>query len=130
MEASIECLRSKKADEIMVMDLRQVSDVADYFILCTGGSDVHVRAIGDGLVEGLEEAGESVWHVEGYESGKWVLIDLVNVVIHVFQSATRQFYGLERMWGDFAIELEEEDLAIVKPGPGGTQRLLGSATAI
>lgn len=114
----------------MVMDLRQASDVADYFILCTGGSDVHVRAIGDGLVEGLEEAGESVWHVEGHEAGKWILIDLVDVVIHVFQSATRQFYGLERMWGDFAVELEGEDLAILKAGPGSEEGLLRSATAI
>ncbi|MBI4532220.1 MAG: ribosome silencing factor, partial [Candidatus Latescibacteria bacterium] len=89
VESSLECLRSKKAEEIVVMNLSKASDIADYFIVCTGGSDLHVRAIADAVVEGLEEQGVHVWHVEGYEGGRWVLIDLVDVVVHIFQAVTR-----------------------------------------
>jgi ribosome-associated protein len=109
VEVSLECLRSKKAEEIVVMNLGKVSDIADYFIVCTGGSDLHVRAIADAVVEGIEKHGQRVWHVEGYETGRWVLIDLVDVVVHIFLETTRQFYGLERLWGDAIVEVERED---------------------
>jgi ribosome-associated protein len=102
-------LRSKKAEEIVVMDLKKISDIADYFIVCTGGSDLHVRAIADAVVEGLEKQGVHVWHVEGYEGGRWILIDLVDVVVHIFQETIRNFYGLERLWGDAVIELDDEE---------------------
>ena len=91
---------SKKADDVVVLDLRTVSAAADYFVIVSGGTDVQVKAISDAVVEGLDKAGVSVWHVEGYGNRRWVLIDLIDVVVHVFHREARSFYGLERLWGD------------------------------
>jgi ribosome-associated protein len=107
----------KKAEDVLVLDLREVSDATDYFIIATGDTDVHVRAIADHCVERLFEVeGIKPWHVEGYDSGTWVLLDYVDFVLHVFERATRGYYRLERLWSDAeAIELEPlaggEDLA-------------------
>lgn len=91
---------TKKAEDVVVLDLRRVSAAADYFVIASGGSDVQVKAISDAIVEGLEKAGVSVWHVEGYANRRWVLIDLIDVVVHIFHREAREFYGLERLWGD------------------------------
>jgi ribosome-associated protein len=91
---------TKKAEDVVLLDLREVSAAADYFVIVSGGSDVQVKAITDAIVEGLEQAGTPVWHVEGYSNRRWVLIDLIDVVVHVFHHEAREFYGLERLWGD------------------------------
>ncbi len=91
---------TKKAEDVVLLDLRKVSAAADYFVIVSGGSDVQVKAISDAVVEGLEGAGVPVWHVEGYANRRWVLIDLIDVVVHVFHREARAFYGLERLWGD------------------------------
>lgn len=90
----------KKAESIDLMDLRGLSPVTDFFIVCTGSTDVHVRAIADSVVENCEKDGIAVYHVEGYESLRWVLIDLIDIVVHVFQPEVRAYYQLERLWGD------------------------------
>lgn len=87
---------------MVLLDLRQLSPMADYFLVCSGTSDVHVRAICDAVAEGLLARPERIkpWHVEGYDTRRWVLLDFVHVVVHVFQGETREYYSLERLWGD------------------------------
>ncbi|MFH1568013.1 MAG: ribosome silencing factor [Gemmatimonadota bacterium] len=99
----VEILQSRKGLDIAVMDLRRVTDAADYFVLCTGNSDVHVHALSQDLVERLTQSGERPWHVEGAETRRWVLVDLVDIVIHLLRREAREFYALERLWGDAEI---------------------------
>lgn len=106
----IEQLQSRKAEDIAVIDLRGIADFSDYFILCTGTSDTQVRALADAVLEGLKAEGHRPWQVEGYDTRKWILIDFVDVVVHIFQPEARQFYSLERLWGDAPIEhIADED---------------------
>jgi ribosome-associated protein len=102
--------RDKKAADVMVMDLRKVTDVTSFFVLCTGESGPQVRAIADNVLEEARKAGIEVYHVEGYEPQRWVLIDMIDIVVHVFQPEVRRYYQLERLWGDAPIErIEDED---------------------
>ena len=96
----VEALQEKKGLDILLMDLRGLSDVADYFLLATGTSDLHIRSLAQEVLDRLKESDERPWHVEGVEHRRWVLIDLVDVVIHVFRPDAREFYALERLWGD------------------------------
>ena len=108
-------LQEKKAEDILALDLRQVSDAADCFIICSAPSDPHVKGIVTALVESLRAAGHRPWHVEGMEQRRWVLIDLVDIVVHVFLPQAREYYGLERLWGD------AEPMALGEPeSPHGT----------
>jgi ribosome-associated protein len=100
---------SKKAESVMSIDLRGLSSACDFFVICEGTSNVHVRAIGDAIEDGLRESGEKAWHVEGRETGHWVLLDYVNVVVHVFDKETRDYYQLDRLWGDAKIEKYEDE---------------------
>ena len=109
LDRCISLLLSKKAEDILVQDLRDAADFTDYFLICTGNSDVHVKAIADSLLEGMKKAGHGPWHLEGAESRKWVLVDFVDVVVHIFQPEARAFYGLERLWGDTPSERIETD---------------------
>jgi ribosome-associated protein len=90
---------SKKADDIVLLDLKKLSSMTDYFLICSAGSDVQARVIADAVIEGLDER-SAVSHVEGYEAGRWVLIDCFGVILHIFRPEVREFYGLERLWGD------------------------------
>ncbi len=110
--ACLEQLRSRKAEDIVVIDLRQTADFVDYFIICTGTSDVHVRALADAVIEGLKAEGHQPYHVEGYDMRKWVLIDFVDIIVHIFQEDSRQFYGLERLWRIAPIARVEDDVLI------------------
>ena len=96
----IELVQSKKAENIVTMDLRELSDVADFFIICTGTSSVQIKAIADEVREKMKHADNPVWHVEGYEAQKWILLDFVDVILHVFNPEARNFYSLERIWAD------------------------------
>jgi len=94
----------KKATTIKIFDVSKLTSVADFFVICTGSVDTHVRAIFEHIVDEFKKDGIRPWHVEGRERYQWVLIDFVDVVVHVFQPETREFYGLERLWGDAQIE--------------------------
>lgn len=86
---------------MIVLDLRGLSDVTDYFVICHGGSDRQVLAIADEVEERLDkERGRRPGHVEGRRSADWVLLDYIDFVVHVFQEEKREFYRLERLWGD------------------------------
>jgi ribosome-associated protein len=98
----------KKARDIVILDLSQLTSATDRFVVCTGDSDVQVKAIADHVVEKMGEAGHRVWHVEGEQGRRWILLDFVDVVVHVFYSETRDFYSLETLWGDApAVRLDD-----------------------
>ncbi len=90
----------KKGENVLLLDLRKISPVADYFILATAQSPLHAQAISDELVEKLKKVNYRVHHVEGYNQAQWILLDYIVIVIHVFLREIRTFYGLERLWGD------------------------------
>jgi ribosome-associated protein len=94
---------TKRAKDVLLMDLRGLTSMADYFVVCSADSDIQVRAIADAVVEGMEKKGTRPWHIES-GSANWILLDYVDVVLHVFHRNTRPFYNLERLWGDAAIE--------------------------
>ncbi len=96
--------RDKKAADLMIMDLRKVTDMTSFFILCTGDSGPQVKAIADNVLEQADKSGMEVYNVEGYESLRWVLIDMIDIVVHVFQPEVRGYYQLERLWGDAPVE--------------------------
>jgi ribosome-associated protein len=89
----------RKATDVVILDLREISSVTDYFVLCTGRSDVHVRAIVERIETGLAEQGERPLAREGVAYGSWALLDYGDVVVHIFQPEARAFYDLERLWG-------------------------------
>lgn len=91
---------AKKAEDVVVLDLRGRSDVCDFFLLATGAVEVQVRAICESVVEGLAVAGQRPHHEEGLANCRWALLDFVDVVVHVFQPDARAYYLLERLWGD------------------------------
>jgi ribosome-associated protein len=103
-EKAAELADTKKAEDIVLMDLRDVTNFADYFVLCTATSDVQLRAVADTVRDGLEKIEHKVWHSEGYEARSWVLLDYVDVVVHVFLPETRAYYALEKLWGDAPVE--------------------------
>ena len=107
---AVEAAIDKKATDIVVLDMRQVSGVADYFIICTGASDLQVKAIFEAIEERIKEAcQERPWPREGTDHRQWVLIDYVDLVIHIFSPEKRAFYDLERLWGDAPLERVAEE---------------------
>lgn len=101
---------SKKAQEIRILNLKDLSLMTDYFVICHGESQVHVKAIADAILEETGQEGVRAWHREGYEHLNWVLLDYVDVVVHIFEKETREFYRLERLWGDAEIEMIQDHL--------------------
>lgn len=98
---AVDAMLDKKARDVTVMDMRKVSGVADFFVLCTGDSDVQIKAIAEELRDRIRrECHELPWHTEGTNHQQWVLLDYVDVVAHVFDAERRSFYDLERLWGD------------------------------
>jgi ribosome-associated protein len=89
-----------KAERLVALDVRALTSYADTLVLMTGGSDRHVRAIADSIIDGFKVQGEKPLGVEGLDEGRWVLIDLGDVIAHVFQSDVRDEYDLERLWSD------------------------------
>jgi ribosome-associated protein len=93
---------TKKAQDVLLLDLRGLTSMADFFVVCSADSDTQVRAIADAVDEGLGEKGIDPWHKET-GSPNWVLLDYVDVVLHVFHKNARAFYALEKLWGDAKI---------------------------
>ena len=97
---AVEAMEDLKAREMVVLDLRGLNDATDYFIIASGTSDAHVRGIADTVMERLHRGGHRTHHIEGLTTGRWVLLDYVDFVVHLFHPETRAFYQLERLWGD------------------------------
>jgi ribosome-associated protein len=94
-------LVDRKANDVVLLSLKGVSDMTDYFLIASGTSDTHVRALGSGVLEDLKkETGQMAHHVEGLQQGRWVLLDYVDFVVHVFHPTLRNFYQIERLWAD------------------------------
>jgi ribosome-associated protein len=91
---------SKKASEIVALDLKDLEGVSDYFLICSASSEVQVKAIAEAVEDKLREQGVRPWHIEGLEGRHWVLLDYVEFVVHVFHEKTREYYMLDRLWGD------------------------------
>jgi len=99
-KVAAEAALGKKAEEVMILDVRGLTSYADYFVLATGTSDRQVKAIADAIEEDLKKAGHRSLGVEGYERGHWVLIDFGDVVAHVFYEETRNLYDIEGLWAE------------------------------
>ncbi len=100
----------RKGVDLVALDAREVSSFADTFILATGTSDRHVRAVSDAVKQAVAARGEQPLGVEGHNDGRWVLLDYGDVIVHVFQSEVREHYDLERLWSDappLELDLEE-----------------------
>lgn len=111
LKVIIQAIQDKKGEHLISMDLRKIPEaVADFFVICEAGSTTQVRAIADHVRESVrQECGEIAYHDEGYGANQWVIVDFVNVVVHIFLPETRKFYKLEEMWSDAASE-EHEDV--------------------
>lgn len=93
-------ISSKKGLNIKLIEIGDISLLADYMVIATGTSSTHVKAIADEVEYQLDEAGISVSHIEGYRSNSWILLDYVDVIVHIFSDEAREFYDLERLWQD------------------------------
>src|SRR5687768_10625137 len=100
MQVAIDAIGDLKANQLVVLDLRGLNDATDYFIIASGTSDAHVRGIADSVMEKMDRLGFRTHHVEGVAGGRWVLLDFVDFVVHLFHPETRAFYQLERLWSD------------------------------
>lgn len=93
-------ISSKKGLDIQVIEISDISVLADYMVIATGTSSTHVKALADEIEYKLDEAGISVSHIEGYRSNSWILLDYVDVIVNVFSDEAREFYDLDRLWQD------------------------------
>lgn len=92
----------KQARDIVVLDIRKVSSIADYFVVCGAASDRQVKAVAEGVIDGLSALGTRCCHSEGWRDCTWIVLDFVDVIFHVFQEEARERFGIERLWGDAA----------------------------
>ncbi|MCF8267730.1 MAG: ribosome silencing factor [Ignavibacteriales bacterium] len=106
----VELILQKKGSNIRILDIKKVSYIADYFIICSADSDMQVKAIAESVEDGLRDRGIKVMHKEGYSALNWVLLDYFDVVVHVFRHESRSFYNLEKLWGDAPYEIVEESV--------------------
>jgi len=95
-----ELIFNKKGYDVLIMDLRNLASFTDYFIICSADSEVQVKAVADEIDKDLRGKGIKCWHREGYLGLTWVLLDYVDVVVHIFKKDAREFYSLEKLWGD------------------------------
>ena len=94
-------LLDRKANDVVLLSLKGVSDMTDYFLIASGTSDTHVRSLGNSVMEDMKkQVGQTAHHVEGLSQGRWVLLDYVDFVVHVFHPTLRNFYQIERLWAD------------------------------
>jgi ribosome-associated protein len=94
-------LLDRKANDVVLLSLKGVSDMTDYFLIASGTSDTHVRALGNSVLEDMKkDSAQTAHHVEGLQAGRWVLLDYVDFVVHVFHPTLRNFYQIERLWAD------------------------------
>ena len=104
LKIAVKAADDKRAEDILALNMKGISLIADYFIICHGNSDKQVQAIAREMKEKAQEKGYDVKRIEGFDEARWVLIDLGDVVAHVFHREERSYYNLERLWGDAPIE--------------------------
>lgn len=104
LKIAVKAADDKRAEDILALNMKGISLIADYFIICHGNSDKQVQAIAREMKEKAQESGYGVKRMEGFDEARWVLIDLGDVVAHVFHRDERSYYNLERLWGDAPLE--------------------------
>ena len=109
-----DCIFEKRGQDVTMVELKKVSSVTDYFVICTADSNTQVKAIADHIEKELRDYDIRVWHREGYTALQWVLLDYVDVVVHIFLPEPRKFYALEKLWGDAPVK-ELKDPLLKKP---------------
>jgi ribosome-associated protein len=97
---AVELLKGKKAKDIRLLDIHELTTISDYFVIASGSSIKQVQAMSDELEEKMDLAGYKMHHKEGFRNGRWILLDYGNIVVHLFHDEERQFYNLERLWVD------------------------------
>lgn len=109
LDAIVEGLLEKKAKNIRLLDVRELTTLTDFFVVCHGTSETQIRALANSVMEKVKQSlEESVWKQEGMDSRRWIILDYVNIVVHVFNQEKRDYYGIERMWNDAKItEIED-----------------------
>lgn len=115
LEAAIACARAaldRKAYDLVVLDVRELTSLADFFVICTGRSDTQVQAIAEHVEIERKHAGHPPLGVEGFRKGQWVIVDFGDIVLHVFNEPTREFYDLERLWAKAPVVELPEDCAV------------------
>ena len=101
IEVITEAMLDRKAEDITILDVHELTTLTDKFVVCHASADVQIKAIANNITkETKEELGEKAWREEGLESRRWVILDYVNVVVHIFKKELRDYYALERMWND------------------------------
>lgn len=105
VDAIVSSMEDKKGLEITYIDFSSVANtIARYFVICHGTSNIHVASLADGVIDGArEKVGSKPWNKEGYENAEWILLDYADVVVHIFQENSRDFYNLEDLWADMKI---------------------------
>lgn len=104
IEIITEALLEKRAENIKLLDVRELTTLTEYFVICNGTSETQIKALTRGVSQKVkEELGENEWRKEGYEARRWVILDYVNVVVHIFNPETRDYYSLEKMWNDAVV---------------------------
>jgi len=124
-----ELIFNKKGYGVKILDLKEVATFTDYFVICSADSDTQVKAIADEIDKSLRDSGLKSWHKEGYRALNWVLIDYVDVVVHVFKKDMREFYNLEKLWGDAPV-IEVEDPALKKAEPVKEKKTVRKTRAV
>jgi ribosome-associated protein len=107
---AVKAADDKRAEDIVVLNMKGISLVADYFIICHGNSDKQVQAIANEMKDKAEEIGCQIKRVEGFDEAKWILVDLGDIVAHIFHRDERSYYNLERLWGDAPLENMQSEL--------------------
>ena len=97
---AVKAIDDKRGLHIQVIEISDISVLADYMVIATGSSSTHVKALADEVEYQLDQAGISVSHIEGYRSNTWILLDYIDVIVHIFDNEAREFYDLDRMWQD------------------------------
>lgn len=106
----IEGMKSKKATDITVLDVSDLTTLTDYFVICSGNSDTQIKAIADSIEEEiLEQTGEKPWKKEGLQGRTWIILDFINIVVHVMSKEKREFYSIERIWNDARVTYIENE---------------------
>lgn len=100
LKIAVKAADDKKASDIVVLEISQIASFADYFLICSGESSRQIQAIADEVERALREKGVRPSHIEGYRNAEWILLDYIDMVVHVFSKNSRSFYDLERLWRD------------------------------
>ena len=100
IQSAVEGLEDKKGEDIKIIDISEISPISDYFVLASGSNRSQIQAMSDAVLEKMHKAGFTLKQIEGYDSANWILMDFVDIVVHIFDKESRYFYDLERIWKD------------------------------